>query len=77
MGKSDHVLIEINVLEGIREERQETYRNGRHNYGKTDWVGLRVFSRGPLEQMRRACSVKDKWNIFMRYYKMEGRKICA
>lgn len=43
VGKSEHMLIEINVLKWIREKRHKAYRNGSYNYGNMDWVGFREF----------------------------------
>ena len=39
--KSDHVLIEFEVNDSVKEGRREEHKNGRYNYGKADFPGLR------------------------------------
>ena len=42
-GKSDHVFIEFEVNDSIKEGRREEHKNGRYNYGKADFERLRKF----------------------------------
>ena len=43
--KCDHVLIELEVNDSIKEGRREEHKNGRYIYGKADFVGLKNFCR--------------------------------
>ena len=43
LGKNDHVLIEFKINDSIKDGRREERKNGRYNYGKADFVGLRKF----------------------------------
>ncbi|MCX7564718.1 hypothetical protein OS176_14495, partial [Xanthomonadaceae bacterium XH05] len=43
IGKSDHVVIEFQMIIGNVVPRDEFYRQGRYNFGKADFVGLRKF----------------------------------
>ena len=43
LGKSNHVLIDFDVNDSMKEARREEHKNGRYNYGKADCVGLRKF----------------------------------
>ena len=41
LGKSDHILMEFKLSDGIIEARRASYRNGRCNYGKAGVDKLR------------------------------------
>ena len=41
IGKSDHVVIEFNILEGRAEPRDESYKKGRLNYAKANFGGFK------------------------------------
>lgn len=69
LGKSDHVLIEFDLNEGNSEEKDESYRKGRFNYGKTDFVGLRkFFEEVNWNELKEEKNTQDKWRIFLKYF---------
>ena len=43
MGKSDRVVIEVELRDEMAETRKEDHKNGRLNYAKANFVGLRKF----------------------------------
>jgi len=70
LGKSDHILIEFETNEGRDEERKEAHRNGRYNYGKADFEGLRkYFMEEDWSSFDEAICTQEKWDEFLRIYK--------
>ena len=43
MGKSDHVMLEIELQDSSMESRNEVHREGRLNHAKSNFVELRIF----------------------------------
>ena len=43
MGKSDHVLMEVELQEGTLARRGNDYKSGRLNYARANFEGLREF----------------------------------
>ena len=63
LGKSDHVLIEFKVNDSIKEGRREEHKNGRYNYGKADFAGLRTFfAETDWNSYHATRSIQKKWN---------------
>lgn len=69
LGKSDHLLIEFSIGSDPIENRNEIYKNGRYEYRKVDFIGLReYFGEAKWKQLFRASSMQEKWDIFMEIY---------
>jgi len=70
LGKSDHILIEFETNKGRDEERKEARRNGRYNYGKAYFEGLRkYFIEEDWSNFDAAISTQEKWEEFLWIYK--------
>ena len=69
LGKSDHVLIEFEVIDRIKEGRREEHKNGRYNYGKADFVGWRKFyAETDWSSFHAIRSTQKKWDEFILIY---------
>ena len=70
MGKSDHVLMEVTLKEGMTERREDDHKKGRFNYAKTNFVELRNFL-GSTDWKRhlKGKTVQEKYEMFLEKYK--------
>ena len=83
IGKSDHVMIQMN-LSGGKVNLQENYKLERYRYNKTNFVGIRnYFDVVNWECFDNAKNIQEKWNEFMRIYNAavdkfvpKGRRSC-
>jgi len=70
VGKSDHVLLELDTMLELAEKWDEAYKTGRLNYAKTNFEDLKNFYKAICwEQMEEAPSVQEKYNRFLDIYK--------
>ena len=70
IGKSDHVLIELELREGTYIARNEKDKRGRRIYSKTDFHGIKKFFKETKlnEFYREEVGVEEKWRMFRNIY---------
>ncbi len=69
LGKSDHVILEMDVLEGRVGVRDEAHKINKLKYGKTDFRNLRKYFRDTdWKELVDAESVQTKYDIFEKYF---------
>ena len=66
IGKSDHVLIEMELKVRLDEIKRKDYTNSRFNFGKTNFKELQgYFEHVDWTDFYMSDKVEDKWKIFM------------
>ena len=74
IGKSDHVLIEMELKVRLDEIKRKDYMKSRFNFGKTNFTELQgYFEHVDWTDFYMSDKVEDKWKIFMEKYN-EGIK---
>ena len=69
MGRSDHILIEVDLQEWALLRREEDYKNGRLNYARTNLKDLRKFFGGiDCRGILNGKTAQEKYEIFLRKY---------
>ena len=69
VGKSDHVLLELETVNNMVEERGEPHKANRLNYAKTNFEGLKgFFSHINWKRIEDAPSVQEKYKRFLEIY---------
>ncbi|MPD04379.1 hypothetical protein E2C01_100064 [Portunus trituberculatus] len=62
LGKSDHVILEMDIEEG-KEDRDESYKGDQLNYRKADIENLKsYFKKVNWEEMENSETVQEKYN---------------
>ena len=70
MGKSDHVLIEINIHKEELHTPNEDHKKERRNYAKANFTGLRDFYKGiDWRKLLENKGVQEKYQVFLSKYK--------
>ena len=70
MGKSDHVVIEMEINETEREAWKEDYKNGRLNHAKSKFEELKkYFGDINWKQIMEGKTVQEKYETFLNKYK--------
>ena len=79
MGRSDHVVLEINLKDWEISKDEEDHKNGRFNYAKGNFTELRKFF-GTInwKALMEGKTAQEKYEAFLIKYK-EGiqRSICT
>ena len=74
MGKSDHVVIEIELKGHKAKIRNEGHKNGRLNHAKANFAELREFyGKVDWKESMKEGTVQEKYDIFLKKYR-EGVK---
>ena len=70
IGKSDHILCELELQDKVSRVRNEKHREGRLIYSKTDFQGLSAFFRDANWSTfyEEGSVVEDKWKVFTELY---------
>lgn len=70
IGKSDHVLLEVELKGNMSIERKEKHREGRLLYSKTDFTGIRKFFQEADWQRiyEGETTVEEKWKTLLDIY---------
>ena len=69
LGNNDHVIIELEINDMIKEGRREEQKNGRYNYGEADFVGLRTFcTESDWSSYQATRNTHKKWDEFISIY---------
>ena len=75
MGKSDHVVIEVELKETEGKIWNEEYKIGRLNHAKSNFVDLRkYFGDVDWKQIMEGKTVQEKYEIFLEKYKIGVQK---
>ena len=70
IGKSDHVVIEMELRGWEQVKRREGYREGRLNYSRTNFGGLRkFFEEVEWKSTMEGKTVQKKYDIFLERYR--------
>ena len=70
MGKSDHVLMEVELQEWALLRMEDDYKSGRLNHVKANFEGLREFSgRTDWKAITNGKTAQEKYEIFLRKYR--------
>ena len=70
VGKSDHVLMEINIYEEEIHRCNEDYKKEIRNYAKTNFTGLKVFYKEiEWRKLLEGKGVQEKYKVFLSKYK--------
>ena len=70
MGKSDHVVMEVNLQNEKVEEWKEEHRNGRLNHAKANFTELkRFYGSFEWKKLLEGKQVQDKYEVFLNKYK--------
>ena len=68
-GKSDHIVLELELKETTEEERNESHRKERRNYAKANFPELRnFFGQVNWKEMERLKDVQQKYDFFLDKY---------
>ena len=74
MGKSDHVVMEIELKGSEKEIRSEGHKNGRLNHAKANFAELREFyEKINWKEVMKGRTVQEKYDIFLMKYR-EGEQ---
>ena len=75
LGRSDHVVIECELRKEKVMRRNEVYKEGRNNYGKTNFVELRnYFEQVDWTGVDQANGVEEGWSEFKNIYEQGVEK---
>ena len=70
MGKSDHVLMEVELQERTLVRRGDNYKSGRLNYARANFEGLReFFERTDWRAIMNGKTAQEKYEIFLKRYR--------
>ena len=70
VGKSDHVVIEINIHKEEIHKRNEDYKKERRNYAKANFTGLKEFYKEiDWRKLLEGKKVQEKYEVFLNKYK--------
>ena len=68
-GRSDHVVLEIEIKGDIEDKQEESYKNKRVNYAKANYTAMkRFFNETDWMKIKELKDVQEKYNLFLMMY---------
>ena len=74
LGRSDHVVLEIDIKGDIKEKKEESYKKKR-NYTKANYSAMKkFFNEIDWTKMKELKDVQETYDLFLMIYKQRVKK---